>query len=213
MTKSQFPMTKICKIFILVCLLLPLNLHAATIVDSDKDGLSDELELQLGTDLQNKDSDNDGYLDGLEVENGYNPLKDQADKSLPRRVEVDKNTQQMSWFLNNIKVGQAPVSTGLIGMDTPNGEFKILKKKPVVHYKGPGYDLPNTKWNLEFKPSYYLHGAYWHNQFGIKPMSHGCVNIAYVNAEKLYKFLSVGDKVVITGKTPKGKVKIAAVKE
>ncbi|MDO9509717.1 MAG: L,D-transpeptidase, partial [Candidatus Magasanikbacteria bacterium] len=112
----------------------------------------------------------------------------------------------------DVKVGQAPVSTGLIGMDTPNGEFKILRKRPVVHYKGPGYDLPNTKWNLEFKKSYYLHGAYWHNQFGIKPMSHGCVNIAYENAEKIYIFLSVGDKVVVTGKTPKGKVQLSALK-
>ncbi len=193
--------------------LFPLPLYTATIVDSDRDGLSDDLELQLGTDPQNIDSDNDGYADSVEVVNGYNPLKGKADRSLLRRVEVDKNTQQMAWYLNNVKVGQAPVSTGLIGLDTPSGEFKILRKRPVVHYKGPGYDLPNAKWNLEFKKSYYLHGAYWHKQFGIKPMSHGCVNIAYPDAEKLYKFLSVGDKVVITGKTPKGKVQLAKVKE
>ena len=201
------------KIIITICLLLPLPLYAATAVDSDTDGLSDKLELQLGTDPQNKDSDGDGYLDGEEVANGFNPFNGNRDRSLSRRVEVDKNTQQMTWYLNNVKVGQALVSTGLIGLDTPNGEFEILRKRPVVHYKGPGYDLPNTKWNLEFKKSYYLHGAYWHNQFGIKPMSHGCVNIAYVNAEKLYKFMSVGDKVIITGKTPKGKVQLAGAKE
>jgi lipoprotein-anchoring transpeptidase ErfK/SrfK len=63
---------------------------------------------------------------------------------------------------------------------------------------------------LGFKPSYYLHGAYWHNQFGIRPMSHGCVNIAYKDVEKLYAFMDVGDKVVISGKTPK-RVQIASV--
>ena len=199
-------------IFALV-FIFPLSLHAATIVDSDNDGLSDELELQLGTDLQNKDTDGDNYPDGLEVENGYNPLKGNADRSLSRHVEVDKNTQQMSWYLNEIKIGQAPVSTGVIGLDTPNGEFKILRKRPTVNYIGRNYNYPNTKWNLEFKKSFYLHGAYWHNQFGIKPMSHGCVNIAYNNAEKLYKFLSVGDKVVVMGKTPSGKVNLVNSKE
>lgn len=65
-------------------------------VDSDQDGLSDQRELELGTDPQNKDTDadgltdgdevlkygtnpldrdtdKDGFLDGKEVENGYNP--------------------------------------------------------------------------------------------------------------------------------------------
>lgn len=196
---------------ILFC--LPLPLYAVEIIDSDSDGLSDELELQLGTDLYNPDTDGDGYPDGLEVENGYNPLKGEADRSLPRRVEVDKNTQQMKWFLNNVKVGQAPVSTGKIGMDTPNGDFKIIRKRPLVDYIGATYSYPKTKWNLEFKRSYYLHGAFWHEQFGIRPMSRGCVNIAYDNAEKLYKFMSVGDKVVITGKTPSGKVNLANLKD
>ena len=44
-------------------------------VDSDGDLLTDEREVELGTDLNNKDSDGDGYLDGIEVANGYNPLK------------------------------------------------------------------------------------------------------------------------------------------
>ena len=201
------------KFIIIICLLFPLPLLAVEVLDTDSDGLSDELEIALGTDVYNPDTDGDTYPDGLEVENGYNPLKGQADRSLPRHVEVDKNTQQMKWFLNNIQVGQAPVSTGLIGMDTPSGEFKILRKRPTVNYIGRNYSYLNTKWNLEFKKSYYLHGAFWHNQFGIKPMSHGCVNIAYENAEKIYRFMSVGDKVVITGKTPSGKVQVASLKE
>jgi len=210
----EFEIINMVRILIIgLFLLFPLPLLAVDILDSDSDGLSDSLELQLGTDSQNIDSDFDSYPDGTEVANGYNPLKGKADRSLQRIIKVDKNTQQMVWYLNDVKVGQAPVSTGVIGLDTPNGEFKILRKRPVVYYKGPGYDLPNTKWNLEFKKGYYLHGAYWHNQFGIKPMSHGCVNIAYNNAEKLYKFISIGDKVVITGKTPKGKVQLAGVNE
>ncbi len=171
-------------------------------VDTDTDGLNDALELALKTDLNNPDTDNDGSKDGAEAFAGFNPLKGDKDRSLERRVEVDLNTQQLGYYLGGVKLGTMPVSSGLARTPTPNGEFSIMRKLPVVHYIGPGYNLPNTKWNLEFKRSYYLHGAYWHNQFGIRPMSHGCLNMAYKDVEKLYAFMDVGDKVKITGKAP-----------
>ncbi len=43
-------------------------------LDADNDGLLDDLETILGTDIQKADTDGDGYEDGEEVENGYNPL-------------------------------------------------------------------------------------------------------------------------------------------
>lgn len=173
-----------------------------TEVDSDNDNLNDALELALKTNLNNPDTDADGHKDGDEAMTGFNPLKGGGDRSLTRYVDVDLSKQQLSYYLNGVKVGNIPVSTGKLSTPTPTGEFQIMRKVPVVHYIGPGYNLPNTKWNLEFKRSYYLHGAYWHNQFGKRPMSHGCVNIAYKDVEKLYKFLDVGDKVKISGKTP-----------
>lgn len=185
----------------LVILFLPI-VCLATEVDSDSDGLNDELELKLGTDPSNADTDDDGFKDGTEVYNGFNPLIGGKDKKVKRRAEVNLNTQQLSYFFNDVKIGGMPVSTGLRGWDTPNGEFNIMNKVPSKLYKGVNYYYPNTKWNLEFKRGFYLHGAYWHNQFGVKPMSHGCVNIAYKNVEKLYRFMSVGDVVKIVGKTP-----------
>lgn len=47
--------------------------HAIEMLDSDRDGLPDEWENTLGTDLNNPDSDGDGYEDGIEVENEYDP--------------------------------------------------------------------------------------------------------------------------------------------
>jgi hypothetical protein len=41
--------------------------------DSDKDGLSDELEVRLGTDPHDKDTDHDGIMDGAEVRLGTDP--------------------------------------------------------------------------------------------------------------------------------------------
>lgn len=171
-------------------------------VDTDKDGLNDKLEIALGTDLTNPDTDGDRFKDGEEVNKGFNPLKGDRDRSLSRHAEVNLNKQTLAYFLNGVKIGEVPVSTGVLRTKTPNGEFYIMNKKPVVNYTGVNYSYPKTKWNLEFKSSYYIHGAYWHNQFGKKPMSHGCVNVAYINAEKLYNFFDVGDLVKINGATP-----------
>ncbi len=199
-------MQKYFLILLVIIILCPaVGVHAAE-VDSDGDGLSDTIEAQLGTDPNNVDTDGDSFPDGVEVQNGFNPFKGDRDRSLARRAEVNLSTQQLNYFLDNVKIGSMPVSSGLPKTPTPNGEFTIERKRPVVNYVGPGYNFPNTKWNLQFKPSFYLHGAYWHNQFGIRPMSHGCVNIAYKDVKKLYKFLDVGDKVKIVGKTPRGRV-------
>ncbi|MCK4592825.1 hypothetical protein KAT63_05335 [Candidatus Parcubacteria bacterium] len=43
-------------------------------LDSDMDGLNDNMEKIYGTDPNNPDTDGDGYKDGEEVKNGYDPI-------------------------------------------------------------------------------------------------------------------------------------------
>jgi lipoprotein-anchoring transpeptidase ErfK/SrfK len=171
-------------------------------VDSDNDGLNDYLEIKLGTDLLNPDTDGDGFKDGGEVHTGFDPLITGDARSKNKYVIVDLSDQHLHYFIGDVRIGSIAVSTGQRITPTPTGEFSIERKVPSIHYFGSGYSYPNTKWNLQFKPHYYLHGAYWHNQFGKKPMSHGCINIAYKDVEKLYAFLDVGDKVSVIGTTP-----------
>lgn len=45
----------------------------AVMVDSDGDGLPDDMEKRVGTDPAKNDSDGDGYHDGAELKNKYNP--------------------------------------------------------------------------------------------------------------------------------------------
>jgi hypothetical protein len=169
--------------------------------DSDKDGLSDYDELYIyHTDPYNPDTDGDGYTDGYEVANGYDPNKKGNDK-LEKEIDIDLATQTLTYYLGSYQVGQFLISSGVKALKTPDGQFAILKKIPVVDYKGLNYDYPNTKWNMMFKQqavgNLFIHGAYWHHNFG-HPMSHGCINVSYDNMEPLYNWADVGAKVIIS---------------
>ena len=48
--------------------------------DSDGDGLANEVEIEIGTDLDNPDSDGDGLTDGLELDIGTDPLNVDTDQ-------------------------------------------------------------------------------------------------------------------------------------
>ncbi len=117
-----------------------------------------------------------------------------------KHIFVSLKDQTLQYFEGDQLIGQFKISSGVRGMPTPPGEYTVLIKKPVVDYKGPTYDFPNTKWNLMFKANvplnYYIHGAYWHHNFG-HPMSHGCVNVAYADMEGLYNWADVGTPITI----------------
>ncbi len=180
--------------------------HAADI-DSDNDGLPDAWEIALGSDSRVRDTDGDGYLDGTEVHHSYSPTDPMPNK-VEKRIEVDVAHFTLSYFHDNKKLDTILVSTGRVGAKTPRGTFAVLKKRPVVNYGGVGfnYSYPNTKWNLLFTSipdakgrrwGYYIHGAYWHNEFGKKNKSGGCVNVAYADMERLYNWADTETIVMI----------------
>lgn len=168
--------------------------------DTDKDDLDDEFELKLGAGINDPDSDDDGYWDGLEVARGYDPLVAKAAK-IKKLIKVDIKNQKLAYYFGDVKLDEFLISGGIKSRPTPLGKFKILDKVGSKTYGGAGYDFyyPNTLWNLHFtttKWRYYIHGAYWHNDFG-RPKSSGCVNVAYENMERLYYWAEVGTDVEI----------------
>jgi len=169
--------------------------------DIDKDGLNDDWELKLGSNPLIADTDGDGYKDGDEVEMGFSPTNKERVK-VDKKIMIDVANFDLSYYYGSVMLDSFKVSTGTKYMPTPRGEFTVLDKVPSKNYGGNGFDfyLPNTKWNLHFTTKYwryYIHGAYWHNLFGIKNVSHGCVNVAYKDMERLYNWAEVGTKVVI----------------
>jgi len=167
-------------------------------VDSDNDYLNDKWELLLGTGLMNPDTDGDLYLDGTEVAASYDPHNPKPVQK-EKLITVDLEEQRLAYFFDGIELDSFLISSGKAYSPTPVGEFDVQRKVPLKDYVGAGYRYEDTKWNLHFttiRLGYYIHGAFWHNNFG-EPMSAGCVNVSYDNMEHLYWFAQLGTKIEI----------------
>lgn len=175
--------------------------QAAAPADSDKDGLSDELELKFKTDKDNPDSDADGFKDGEEVDWGYSPASDLADK-IPQEIEIDLKNQKLYYVVDNVKWKEFKVSTGKKSMPTPKGEFKVVNKINKAWSKTYGLWMPNWMGldrggigihELPIWPSGYREGE---NHLGT-PVSHGCIRLSVKDSSYLFERVPVGISVKI----------------
>lgn len=109
-------------------------------------------------------------------------------------LEVDISEQKLRAWEGGRKVHEFSVSTGRPGYDTVQGEFRVWRKVRNQAYRGGSrargdyYYLPNVPYSLFFHKGYAIHGAYWHNDFGIKRRSAGCVNVRPAEAEIIYNW-------------------------
>jgi len=188
------------KIFISLLLAIPLLFWsapslAAAPLDSDKDGLSDDLELKFKTDSQNPDSDYDGFKDGNEIDWGYDPLSASSTK-LIQKIEIDLKNQKLSYLVSGIKLREFKVSTGKKSTPTPRGEFKIRNK--IIKAWSKDYGLWMPYWmglsggigihELPIWPNGYREGE---NHLGT-PVSHGCIRLGLKDASYIYDRVTPG---------------------
>lgn len=115
-----------------------------------------------------------------------------------RWVDVDLTNQTLIAYEDNIPVFSTYISSGMYQFPTVTGQFRIYYRLPEQDMNGYllGYDyyVEDVPFVQYFYEDYALHGAYWHNNFGI-PMSHGCVNLSPIDAQWLYNFADVGTLV------------------
>jgi hypothetical protein len=124
------------------------------------------------------------------VPNGVDPLL----SAFAQYIDVDNTEQRLRAYEYGKVVRTFLVSTGKVNKPTPLGSFTVLAKPFKVLYRGTGYDYGWVPWNLRFKPSYYIHYAPWHFDFG-RRRSSGCVNVDRANAEWIYNWANVGTPV------------------
>jgi lipoprotein-anchoring transpeptidase ErfK/SrfK len=98
---------------------------------------------------------------------GGEASKSTADRVLAAEREGKKLSADDQRRLLNVKKGRDP-------------EYGVTRRRGSL-----GFELRDVPWIQYFASGYALHGAYWHDVFGI-PRSHGCINLAPVDARYLF---------------------------
>src|SRR5579859_894020 len=128
-----------------------------------------------------------------------------------RWIQVDLFEQTLVAYQDSTPVYATLVSSGLDEWPTRPGLFhiyaKLLADRMAGSYRKDGSDyyyLEQVPWTMYFDGSRALHGEYWHDGLGFK-RSHGCVNLAPLDARWLFDWASKGTAVWVydpSGKTP-----------
>ncbi len=116
-------------------------------------------------------------------------------------LDVNLSHQTLVMYEGTRPVYATVVSTGKKGKtkktdhSTVTGVFRIREKHIAATMDGDGaapgegpYSIEDVPYVMYFKGSYALHGAFWHNNFGIR-MSHGCVNLSPLDAKKIFNWV------------------------
>jgi lipoprotein-anchoring transpeptidase ErfK/SrfK len=127
-----------------------------------------------------------------------------------RWIEVNLMEQTLSVYDKKRLVFATLISSGADGHWTRPGVFKITLKKESETMKlydptyVDNYLLEDVPWTMYFDEQRALHGAYWHNHFGMAG-SRGCVNLSNGDAHWIFKWANNGEYVYVwdpSGKTP-----------
>ena len=118
-------------------------------------------------------------------------------------VEVDLTEQRVYVYKDGYRVYETPCVTGNDDYihKTPGGLYDITYKATYVTLKGPGYESPVTYW-MPFNQDIGLHDATWRtdDQYTQDRYtwdgSHGCVNLPFAAAAKIYEYVEAGSPVV-----------------
>jgi len=111
-------------------------------------------------------------------------------------IDVNVTKQTLVLFEGIKAVYATLVSTGEAGLKdaenstaTQRGIFRIHTKYVTATMDsdevGEEFELRDVPYVQYFEKGYALHGAYWHDRFGV-PKSHGCINLAPEDARRIF---------------------------
>ena len=121
-------------------------------------------------------------------------------KPTERWIDVNLSTQTLVAFEGDKAIYTTLISSGRESKikdkdhSTPTGEWRVREKHITTTMDGDGtaagdlpYSIEDVPYVLYYFRSYALHGAFWHANYGSQ-MSHGCVNLAPLDAKYLFFF-------------------------
>ena len=142
------------------------------------------------------------------IKGGYTELEFVANKKIYDRevgntyIEVSLDDQHM-WYIvdGDVYLESDCVTGNYKSMDTPKGYFEIHGKASPCTLKGDDYVSYVTYWMPFIGGGWGLHDATWRSSFGGNIYkgdgSHGCVNLPYDTAKKLYAHTEEGTPVIV----------------
>lgn len=133
-------------------------------------------------------------------------------------IHIHLTEQTLTAYEGDNPVYVTLVSSGKRGHSTHRGLYQVERKYLTKTMRGKDEDgryvVEQVPWTMYYDGNYAVHGAYWHNRFGLTK-SHGCVNVPPADARWLYfwadpdlpagwhaMFHRLGTHVYITGETP-----------
>jgi hypothetical protein len=147
-------------------------------------------------------------------------------------IDIDLAIQSLVAYVGAEPVYATLISSGRIrdpldplkNFETPSGAFRVKSKHLTATMDGDHaidgpYSIEDVPYVMYFQLAYALHSAFWHDSFG-RPHSHGCINLAPLDAKWLFEFAEpalpkawhgvyptpqqLGTRLYIHGITPQG---------
>lgn len=113
-------------------------------------------------------------------------------------IDVSISEQRLNYYEYGKLVLSSDIVTG-VNNGTPTGNYRVLNKARNVTLKGADYTSFVNYWIAFIGHSYGIHDASWRTNFGGSIYkyngSHGCINMPYTNASKLYNMVDIGTPV------------------
>jgi hypothetical protein len=111
-----------------------------------------------------------------------------------RWIHVDLRNQFAALYEGDRMTYVTLISSGDDEHETPAGTYRIESKHITTTMDNEedvttAYFIQDVPWVMYFKGAYGLHGAFWHDRFGLRT-SHGCVNLAPGDAQRFFEFAS-----------------------
>lgn len=109
-------------------------------------------------------------------------------------IWIDLELMRLTVYENGLEAARFPIASGAADTPSPVGVFRVNRKfETSLSGFGTRFLGLNVPWG-----DYGIHGTNKPSSIG-SHASHGCIRLSVKNAEKLYKMIPTGTKVVIDG--------------
>lgn len=109
-----------------------------------------------------------------------------------RWIHIQLSEQTLVAYEGDVPLFATLISSGKDEHKTPTGIFQIQSKHISATMDDnttpeSTYSIEDVPWTMYFHGNFALHGAFWHNSFGLV-RSHGCVNLSPIDARWLFQW-------------------------